>query len=241
VRFSIKLIRTREQLQKVVVVRASSYKKHIPTLAETLGAPEDADFKNATITIGCEDNESKEIVGSVRITLNQFEPLPLEMVFPLDPHISSQLIAEATRLVIPASPHARLVKLLLIKSTYLYCHALQVKWLVLCAREPLDREYEKLGMVDVSGGLGFRRLPYADNILHRALGLDVVQAERNWSRVKHPLYNFMAKHVHKEIKIFDSVRPMWEQPRENSGNQENIKIAESTQSLNPIPSKESRH
>jgi hypothetical protein len=212
-RYAVRLIRTRDQLQKVVVVRALGYRKHIPTLAETLERPEDADFKNATLTIGCEDLNSKMLVGSVRITLNQFEPLPLEAVFNLEPPLSNKLIAEASRLVVPSNSQSRLVKLLLIKAVYLYCHALQVKWLMLCARSPLDKEYEKLGMVDVAENGQFRPVPYIDHVPHRALGLNVMEAERIWSAAQHPLYNFMAQQVHPEIKIFDSVKPMWEQPR----------------------------
>lgn len=239
-RYAVKLIRTRDQLREVVDVRVLGYKKHIPTLAETLATPEDADFKKATVTIGCVDTATKQIVGSVRITLNQFEPLPLESVFKLDPQIASQNIAEASRLVVPSNSQARFVKLLLIKATYLYCHALQVKWVMLCAREPLDREYEKLGLVDVSTSGKFLLVPYIGQIPHRALGLNVVEAERNWSASKHPLYQFMAQHVHREIKIFDSVRPMWEQPRgdflakEGAEEVPNERIA-------PVPSRENRH
>lgn len=239
--FKIRITRTIDQLNAVSKIRAESYAKHIPTMLEQLQLPEKIDFKNSNITLTCEEISSMQVVGSLRITLNQFEPLPLESIFKLCSSTRHTLNAEVTRLVVPPRRNAKYIKLLLMKALYLYCHALQVKWMLICARKPLDKEYVNLGFVDISQDKLFVEVPYIGNIPHRALGFNVISAERLWHQQNHPLYQFMVEESHPEIQIFDSVKSSWENPRlrnENTTGQLTIdQLAESP----AIPPFRSRH
>ena len=94
------------------------------------------------------------------------------------------------------------VKLGLMKAAYLYCLAHQVHWMVIGARNAaLARQYKRLGFTDLAGG-AMVPLAHAADLPHRVLAFDVVSAERNWFAVRHPLYEFMVRHYHPDIRPF---------------------------------------
>jgi hypothetical protein len=211
--FRIILARTNEQLQRVALVRSLAYSKHVPTLAETLKEPEPMDFRPGTVTIACEDTRTNAIVGSLRINLNVNQQLVAQQTFTLREELEGQLLAEVTRLSVPSNRRAPLIKLLLMKALFLYCHAKQVKWIIALARTPLDKEYEAMLFEEISIEKGFRPLFHVANVPHKALGLNVQTAERIWLKNNHPFYGFMFLETHPEIQLFESIKPIWENPR----------------------------
>ena len=65
----------------------------------------------------------------------------------------------------------------------------------------LARQYKRLGFTDLAGG-AMVPLAHAADLPHRVLAFDVVSAERNWFAVRHPLYEFMVRHYHPDIRPF---------------------------------------
>jgi hypothetical protein len=112
--------------------------------------------------------------------------------------------AEVTRLsaVAGADP---LVKLCLMKASYLFCLATQVRWMVIGARsEALVRQYRRLGFSDVFEDGRFIPLLHAGRLDHRVLSFNVTMAESRWRDTRHPLYEFMIETSHPDIQLFST-------------------------------------
>jgi hypothetical protein len=77
----------------------------------------------------------------------------------------------------------------------------EIEWMVIAARSPLDRQYEALLFQDVLPGGEFIPMRHAGNIPHRVLALEVGQVEPNWGRVEHPLYGFFFHTSHADIDV----------------------------------------
>jgi hypothetical protein len=178
----------------------------VPARALAIGAhPDDVDLEPGTVVLVCEDKASRTVVGTARVQTSVSSHLLVEQAVSLPAEILDHARAEITRLasVQGADP---LVKIALMKASYLYCLAHQVRWLVIGARkEALIRQYVRLGFADVFDDSRRVPLAYAGGFAHRILKFDVTAAEREWFARKHPLYGFMKNTVHADIELF--VRP----------------------------------
>src|SRR5690349_815421 len=98
-----------------------------------------------------------------------------------------------------------LVKLCLMKASYLFCLATQVRWMVIGARsEALVRQYRRLGFSDLFEDGRFIPLLHAGRLDHRVLSFNVTTAESRWRETRHPLYEFMIETSHPDIQLFST-------------------------------------
>ena len=211
--FTVRIVRTDEQLERAIRIRAEAYSRHIPTLEEILATPESVDRVADSIVVLAEGKSDGEALGTIRIQTNFDAPLPLEQSIELPEPYTGRPIAGVSRLAVKGGPRGRLVKLALFKALHRYCLAKQVEWLLIGARPPLDQAYLELGFEDVFEDAGLRPLATAAGVPHRILSFDVFSAERRWHGLSHPLYLFMGKRFHPDIEIFSSVSNMWARPR----------------------------
>lgn len=216
--FTVRIVRTDEQLERAVRIRAEAYGRHIPTLGEILEAPEIVDRDPNAIVFLAEAKNDGEALGTIRIETNFSAPIRLETSVELPDVFRGRPLAGVSRLAVKAGSRGRLVKLALFKALHRYCLAKQVEWILIGARPPLDQTYVDLGFVDVFSDGQLRPLATAAGVPHRILCFEVFTAERRWHGLSHPLYLFMGQRFHPDIEIFSSVNNMWARPRERRQN-----------------------
>ena len=211
--FTVRIVRTEEQLQKAIALRAEAYGRHVPSLGDLLRKPEDLDRGKDTIVFLAESKNGSEPLGTIRIQTNFSGPINLEESIQLPQAYTGRTTAGVSRLAVKAGAKGRLVKLALFKALHRYCLAKQVELLLIGARPPLDQTYVDLGFVDLFDDKKLRPLRSAANVLHRILYFEVFTAERRWHTLSHPLYSFMGERFHPDIEVFSSVNNVWTRPR----------------------------
>lgn len=211
--FTVRIVRTDEQLARAVQIRAEAYTRHVPTLGELLGTPEGVDRDPNAIVFIAEGKSDGEPLGTIRIQTNFASPIPLETSIELPEKFRGRPVAGVSRLAVKAGSRGRLVKVALFKALHRYCLAKQVEWILIGARPPLDQTYLDLGFYDMFEDKELRPLATAAGVLHRILCFEVFTAERRWYELSHPLYLFMGQRFHPDIEVFASVSNMWANPR----------------------------
>lgn len=204
--FELRIARTRQELQAACRVRALAYGHHLPHLHATLLEPDLLDADENTIVVLCVDKASGSAVGTARFQTNAGGPLLIEHSVTVPEAMRSDTRAEISRLsaVAGADP---LVKICLMKASYLFCLATQVRWMVIGARnEALVRQYRRLGFTDAFEDGRLVPLLHAGKLDHRVLAFNVTAAERSWREPRHALYEFIFETAHPDIQLF-STRP----------------------------------
>jgi hypothetical protein len=204
--FEVRVAKARHEIEAACKVRAQAYGHHVPGLHGTLLEPDLLDVDEHTVVVLCVDKASGSPVGTARFQTNAGGPLLIEHSVEIPVDMRTDTRAEITRLsaVAGADP---LVKLALMKASYLFCMATQVRWMVIGARnEALVRQYRRLGFQDVFGDGRTVPLLHAGRMEHRILAFNVTAAERTWKECRHPLYQFIFDTSHPDIQLF-SRRP----------------------------------
>ena len=211
--FTVKLVRTNQQLTQAVTIRSEAYTRHLPSFGTTLKEPEKLDRSGDAIVFLAEGKSDNAPLGTMRVQTNFENPLTLETSIELPERFRHRAAAGVSRLAVKAGPRGRLVKLALFKALHRYCLAKQVEWILIGARPPLDETYCELGFTDVFEDGRLRPLASAAMQPHRIMCFEVFTAERKWHEISHPLYLFMGQRYHPDIEIFASVSNMWSRPR----------------------------
>lgn len=198
--FTIRVAQDAESIEKAVRIRREAYGRHLPELAANMTQPDDADFAPGTTVLLAESKFDGKPLGTMRIQTNEFNSLKMEESVMLPSWLSSKKLAEATRLGVAIGNVGRIVKVNLFKAYYLYCKKFDIDWMVICAREPVDAQYEKLLFEDVFKKKVFSPMKHIGNIPHRVLAFNVLGAEKLWRREQHPLTEFVFETFHPDIK-----------------------------------------
>lgn len=214
--FTIRIVRTEEHLVKAVEIRAQSYGRHHPEVAEQLKSAEIADRAPFSLVLLAESKADGTALGTLRIETNARGMLPVEQLLPAESPFSSKTIAFVTRLAVKGGFESSLVKLTLFKALHRYCLACQIDWIVVTARPPMDRQYLRLGFLDVYDEDTLVPIGWSNGIPMRLMALDTVSCEREWHRQAHPLYKFMFQDYCPDITIFNSVSGIWARPRDRA-------------------------
>jgi len=199
--FTIEVVDSAEALQAAVRVRQAAYARHLPQFSASLVEPEPADLEPGVAVLLARSKLDGSPLGSMRIQTNALRPLPLEASVELPASLRDAHLAEATRLGVTQAGVGRLVKTALFKGFYLYCIAHEVEHMVVTARMPIDRQYERLLFKEVFPGRGAIPFRHVGNLPHRVLCFDMLQAERAWQEAGHPLLDFMCHTYHPDIHI----------------------------------------
>lgn len=202
--FTVRVVRTQRDLLAACRVRAISYGHHVPQLREALIEPDLLDVDEHTINVLCVDKKTGSAVGTARFQTNTGGPLLIEHSVSVPERIQADTRAEITRLsAVPGSD--RLVRLCLMKASYLFCVASQVRWMVIGARnEALERQYRRLGFRSVFQDERTVPLIHAGGLEHKVMAFNVTAAERAWREPRHPLYEFIFETAHPDIQMFST-------------------------------------
>jgi hypothetical protein len=200
--FTVRVVRSEEALRKAVAIRQAAYARHMPAMAERLGAPEPLDHDQGSVVLLAESKLDGSPMGTMRIQTNRFNPLSIEQGVELPEWLHDKSQAEATRLGIDLGRTGRLVKTTLFKAFFLYCVEANIDWMVIGARSPLDRMYDALLFQDLFQGQ-YIPMRHFNNIPHRVLAFEVGTAEERWARANHPLYKFVFQTQHPDLDLSD--------------------------------------
>jgi hypothetical protein len=199
--FTVKTVRSDEELWKAVQVRQAAYARHVPEFAEKLAAPEPYDREEGSVVLLAESKLDGSPLGTLRLQSNHNRKLSIEQSVELPEWLQDCSIVEGTRLGISEGRIGRVVKAALIKAFYLYCLEWDVDWIVITARKPLDRQYEAFLYRDVFPGGAFIPMRHIGNIPHRVMAFEVKSGEARWEEAKHPLFDFMCRTHHPDIDV----------------------------------------
>lgn len=196
-----------DDLDDVAQLRSKSYGKHLPELGERLREPEAADFDAGCELIVARSKLDGELLGTMRMHTNAYAPLPVQMSKQLPDRFTGTKMVEATRLCVPGSLGASLVRTALFKALHQYCLILDVDWIIAAGRRPIDRLYEGLLFTDVAEKGEFFPMAHAGNIPHRVMCMPSRSARVIWEAKKHPLFGFAFVTQHPDIDLSDIKHP----------------------------------
>jgi hypothetical protein len=200
--FQLRTAVGREDLDKVLEIRHAAYARHLPaSLSGALQQPESTDLLAGVTLLLAESNLDASPLGTMRIQTNRLVPLALEQSFALPTWMAGKSLAEATRLAVTQEKTSRLVKAALFKAYYQFCLQAGIDYMVITARAPLDRQYERMLFKDVVPGAGYQPLAHVFNLPHRIMYLNVKQVRRQWEEAQHPMLEFMCYTEHPGLKL----------------------------------------
>jgi hypothetical protein len=140
-------------------------------------------------------------VGTMRIHTNEFSPLPLEQAVSLPDSLQGKRLAEATRLGVTQERVGRMVTTSLFKAFFLYCQKQRIDRMVIAARSPVDRHYDRLLFADVYPELGYVPFKHVGSMPHRVMSFQIATAYELWLKENHPLFNFVFRTYHQDIDV----------------------------------------
>jgi hypothetical protein len=194
-------IASRQHLQDVASLRAATYGKHLPALAETLSRPEPADFARGCEVFVAKSKFDDSLLGTLRTHSNVFNPLPLQASLDLPERFRNTRMVETTRLCVKGSPGASTVRSALFKALHLYCLEQNVDWMMAAARRPVDKIHDSLLFEDVKEPRMYYPMAHAGGVPHRVLSFSPTNAKQLWRTHQHPLYRFMFESHHSDIDL----------------------------------------
>jgi len=200
--FTLRLASGAQDMAKVLEVRHSAYARHLPeALTASLLEPEALDRADGVVLLLAESKLDGALMGTMRIQTNQAQPLALEQSVQLPQWMQGLPLAEATRLGVSLDGTARLVKAALFKAYYLYCLQNDLQYMVITARSPIDRQYDRMLFQDVYPGMGYVPLEHVFNLPHRIMFLDVMGVEALWKSENHPWCDYMFHTDHPDLQV----------------------------------------
>ncbi len=199
--FSVRMAVTDDDFREACAVRAAAYGHHDPGLGPKFGQVEELDRAEGTAVLLCRDKATGKGIGTLRIQVSGFGPLVLENSLELPPWLANKPRAQISRLAVVAGAES-VVKLSLMKASYQYCLATQVRWMVIGARSAaLIRNYRNLGFKDVFEPGSWVPLASGGGLPHQILAFDVVGAKQAWQATRNRLYGFMTETFHADLQV----------------------------------------
>lgn len=200
--FTVRVARDSEALNKAVAIRHAAYARHLDeSVTAALKQPEALDRADGVVVLLAESKLDGSPIGTMRLQTNVHRPLMLEQSIALPDWMAGLGLAEATRLGVTQDKVGRVVKTVLFKAYYLYCLLNDIRYMVITARSPIDRQYDRLLFQDVYPGMGYVPLQHVFNLPHRLMCFDVFGAEELWKSQGHPLSEYMFHTSHPDIHL----------------------------------------
>ena len=119
----------------------------------------------------------------------------------LPAYMQTAKLLEANRFAIVRRTHGPVLTTAFFKALFLYARHRQVDYIVITARRPVDRMYERLLYRDVDPEAGFIPIKHVGNVPHRVLFFPVKRAEEVWKAAGHPLYRYGFETDHPDIDV----------------------------------------
>lgn len=197
--FTVRVVTTPKDLAKAVEVRASAYARHMPTLGQSLLAPEAEDLKSDVLVLLAERKFDGRPIGSLRLQSNIRRPLRLHGEAPPLHAYANRRLVETTRLGVDLGESSKIVTAGLIKTAYEICHAAGVDFSVTGGRRSMAQVFRALQFDELEGGPF--PISFGNNIPHWIFVLPIREFESRLRAAGHWYYEFMARTKHSDIEI----------------------------------------
>ena len=199
--FTVRIVSNETELAKAVSIRAEAYGRHMPEFGEKLRVAEETDTEPGVIVLLAESKLDGAPLGTLRIQSNAYKPLKVEQSVDLPLWLRDRPLVEGSRLGIVSGSIGRLVKMVLIKATLMYCEQDGIEWAIVAARAPLDRPYDQMMFEDLFPEQGYIPMRHGNNIPHRVLGFEIETGHQRLVDAEHPLLKFMRYTNHTDIDV----------------------------------------
>jgi hypothetical protein len=199
--FTVSIVGTEAELAKAVSIRADAYGRHMPEFGEKLRVAEETDSEPGVIVLLAQSKLDGSPLGTLRIQSNAYKSLKVEQSVSLPRWLRDRPLVEGSRLGIVSGSIGRLVKMVLIKATLMYCEQEGIDWAIVAARAPLDRQYDQMMFEDLFPEQGFIPMRHGNNIPHRVLGFEIETGHQRLVDANHPLLKFMRYTDHSDIDV----------------------------------------
>lgn len=202
----VRLVRTSDQMQKVVEFRRQAYAR-FPSQDELMSKVEDADLDSSAVLVIAEDTQTGSVLGTTRVhcgssyVLRRFPDLPMSAA------LRSERLCFVTRLAVnaPSTKLHAFVRSLLFKTCYQVCVASQTSEMLVVIHPRRTWQFRQIGFTSMSedkspvrlAALGFEPLI--------AMSANVANWGGTLSRLTSPLYDFIFSTFHPEIEVFQSI------------------------------------
>jgi len=200
--FTIRLVSSQDDLERVCLQRALAYGRHQPDLVTrlTLSKPETEDLREDVLILMAESKETGEVVGALRLQTNLNQPLRFETELDLPERFRNKHLLEAGRMTVRNGPEGRMVLPALVKAAFEISYRVGIDFSLLIGRAPIDRMYHAMQFQDVFDGekVVTSAQPGVPVTLFY---MDMPQADPRWIAAECPLYGFMAQTLHPDIDI----------------------------------------
>lgn len=145
--FKVKLLTDQKDQEKILKLRSLSYKSHNynASWAESMSKPDFFDL-NGAYNLLVLDKVTDELLGALRVSCNKDFNIETHFsnYFDISFYIKNLNFAYLDRFVVKQGASAE-VSLALIKSSWLFCRAKGVDFVMALARAPLAKKYKRFG------------------------------------------------------------------------------------------------
>ena len=211
--FTVKLVGSRSDFTDAIALRAEAYRRHNAPALEKVRNGEADDKRDDVVLLVARSKLDDGVVGTLRIDPNFYRPMHLESVIEVPAPYSKSRCVEFMRLGVRNGSGGQLVSSALAKAGYEICVAMNVDYIFLCSRSPVDILYRGYRFDDLLGGRKLD-LHYAPGAPHSVLCLPVSQAAERWRLHSSSVYRFFMETEHPDIQIdYEVVRKKFN-PRE---------------------------
>ena len=198
--FTVSLVTTKQDLARVVAVRAAAFLRHNAPAADTLVNGEKDDERPDVVLLAAKSKLDGGVLGTIRIQPNLQTPMHLQSVITLPPPFNDSRCVEFIRLGILNGSSGRLVSSALAKASYEICVAMKMDYIFICSRSPVDTMYRRYSFDDFLDGKKLD-LHYAPGVPHTVMCLPVAEAEERWRLHSPAVYRFFVETHHPDLQI----------------------------------------
>ena len=198
--FTIEIVSSKKDLANAIELRAAAYSRHNAPALDRVRNGEPEDERDDVVLLIARSKLDGGIVGTMRLDPNLNSPLHIESVITVPEPYSRSRCVEFMRLGVRNGTSGRLVSAALAKAGYEICVAMNVDYIFLCSRSPVDTLYRGYRFDDLLNGRKLE-LHYAPGAPHFVLCLPVAEAEDRWRQHSESVYRFFVETEHPDIRI----------------------------------------
>ncbi len=202
----VRLVRTADQMNKVVEFRRKAYAR-FPSQDALMSKIEDADLDSSAVLVIAENVASEEVLGTMRVHCGSDYVLRRFPDLSLPDKLKTERLCFVTRLAVSA-PDVKLhafVRALLFKACYQISVAAQTTEMLVVIHPRRTWQFRQLTFRSLSNDNTPVRLAALGYEPLVAMAANVSEYGQRLSEINSPLYEFTFSTFHPEIEVFQSI------------------------------------
>ena len=199
--FYVVPVSTASTIASIAEQRSTQYRNHYGDFSLSLKNPEPEDFHPDALLIAAISKDNSNILGSFRLEKNILADEKINLI---EKHAKLKISGNSafvSRLVVMKTDEQLRVRNALFKFLHRYCFSNQIENIIVAAKPPLDKIYQRLGFKPALELDQLIPSEWSGNHITRVLYLNTVDVVVDWRINNHGLYGFMANTYHPDLKI----------------------------------------